>query len=102
MHASERQTRIRRVVLAAIMGATLGFATHARAQDDDSGDSRKITCADGQSVMVESKTCPPTGRRGAVVVQRACCTKFTEKNPASEGGKTRCKSFPHCPRNSPS
>src|SRR6516165_11533753 len=26
MHASERQTRIRRVVLAAIMGATLGFA----------------------------------------------------------------------------
>jgi len=97
MHTSERQTRMRRVMLAAIMGATLGFAAHTLARDDSvDGDSRKITCADGQATMVE-RTCPPTARRPAVVVQRACCTK-------SAGGvlKTRCKSFPHCPCNSPS
>ena len=99
MHPSKRETRIRHVALAIVMAAMLGFAAHARAQDDDSGDSRKITCADGQATMLESKTCPPTNSRPAVVVQRACCTKFTEKNPE---GKTRCKSFPHCPSNSPS
>jgi hypothetical protein len=97
MHASRRERRIRHVALAIVLGAVLGFAAHARAQDDDPSESRKITCADGQATMVESKTCPPTGRRGAVVVQRACCTK-----DARGVLKTRCKSFPHCPRNSPS
>jgi hypothetical protein len=97
MDATKRQTRIRRVVLAAIMGAMLGFATHALARDDSADESRKITCADGQATMVERKNCPPTGRRLAVVVQRACCTKTDSK-----GTKTRCNSFPQCPRNSPS
>ena len=96
MQAAGRQTRMRRVALAAVMAVTLGFAAHARAQDD-SGDSTKTTCADGQATMVESKTCPATANRPAVVVQRACCTKTSEK-----GTKTRCKSFPKCPRNSPS
>jgi hypothetical protein len=78
-----------------MMMASVVLASAALA--DDADESRKVTCADGQATMVESKTCPPTNRRPAVVVQRACCTKTSEK-----GTKTRCKSFPHCPRNSPS
>jgi len=89
------RSRISGVALACMMLASVVLASAARADDVD--ESRKITCADGQATMVESKTCPPTNRRPAVVVQRACCTKTSEK-----GTKTRCKSFPHCPRNSPS
>jgi hypothetical protein len=94
MQAARRQSWIRRVALMAVMAATLGCAARVLADD---GDSRKITCADGQATMVESKDCPATANRPAVVVQRACCTKTSQK-----GTKTRCKSFPHCPRNSPS
>ena len=100
MHASERQTRIRRVVLAAIMGATLGFAPRARAQPVNAG-SPKTTCPEGQATVVETKTCPAQPGRPEFTLARACCTKFTQKNPAPEG-KTRCKSFPSCPSNSPS
>jgi hypothetical protein len=89
------RSRISGVALACMMLASVVLASAALA--DDADESRKITCADGQATMVESKTCPPTNRRPAVVVQRACCTKTSEK-----GTKTRCKSFPHCPRNSPS
>jgi hypothetical protein len=89
------RSRVSSAVLACLMLGGLLVASAALADDGD--ESRKITCADGQGTMVESKTCPPTNRRPAVVVQRACCTKTSEK-----GSKTRCKSFPHCPRNSPS
>ena len=95
MKRSTIRSRISSVALACMMLASVVLASAARA--DDADESRKVTCADGQATMVESKTCPPTNRRPAVVVQRACCTKTSEK-----GTKTRCKSFPHCPRNSPS
>jgi len=96
MRRSTTRSRISCAMLAGMMSAgLLLLASATRADDGD--ESRKITCADGQATMVESKTCPPTDRRPAVVVQRACCTKTSEK-----GTKTRCKSFPHCPRNSPS
>ena len=65
--------------------------------DADADSSPKTMCPPTQTTMIESKTCPPTSGRPAVIVQRACCTKSSEK-----GVKTRCKSFPHCPRNSPS
>jgi hypothetical protein len=87
---------MRRVVLAAVFGATLGLAAHALAQDD-SGGSRKTTCPDGQGTTLESKTCPERPGRPAFVLQRACCTK-----DARGVLKTRCKAFPHCPSNSPS
>ena len=95
MTRSTMRSRILRLMLAALVSAGLALASAARAQSDEG--SRKITCADDQATMIESKNCPPTDRRPAVVVQRACCTKTSEK-----GTKTRCKSFPHCPRNSPS
>jgi hypothetical protein len=95
MRRSTIRSRISSVALACMMMASVVLASAALA--DDADESRKVTCADGQATMVESKTCPPTNRRPAVVVQRACCTKTSEK-----GTKTRCKSFPHCPRNSPS
>jgi len=98
MHASERQTRIRPVVLAAIMGATLAFAPHARAEPVNAGSS-KATCPEGQATVVETKTCPARPGRPEFTLARACCTKITQKNPE---GKTRCKSFPSCPSNSPS
>jgi len=94
MSRSMSRSRVRCLMLASLMAVGLAGASAARADD---GESRKITCADGQATMVESKNCPPTNSRPAVVVQRACCTKTSEK-----GTKTRCKSFPHCPRNSPS
>ena len=96
MNRSTIRSRILCLMLASLMSAGLALASAARADNGD--ESRKITCADDQDVTrIESKTCPPTDRRPAVVVQRACCTKTSEK-----GSKTRCKSFPHCPRNSPS
>ena len=95
MRRSTIRSRISCAMLAGMMSAGLLLASAALA--DSSDESPKTTCADGQATMVESKTCPATNSRPAVVVQRACCTKTSEK-----GTKTRCKSFPHCPRNSPS
>jgi hypothetical protein len=98
MHTSTTRSRVWRAALATVLSTGLGLATAALAQDDG---SPKTSCPDGQTAMIESKPCPATNTRPAVMVQRACCTRFTQKNPAPEG-KTRCKSFPHCPRNSPS
>ncbi len=95
MNGSTIRSRVLCLTLACLMSAGLVLASSARA--DSGGDPSKITCPDEQVTMVESKTCPPTNQRPAVVVQRACCTKTSQK-----GTKTRCKSFPHCPRNSPS
>ena len=96
MQRSTIRTRVGYAALATILSTGLGLATAALAQDDG---SPKTSCPDGQTAMIESKPCPATNMRPAVMVQRACCTKVTEKNPE---GKTRCKSFPHCPRQSPS
>ncbi len=54
------------------------------------------TCGRGETQVgpLETKTCPPTPRRGAVVVKRACC-----KNNA---GRVHCQSFHQCPRRSTS
>ena len=99
MHSTRPRTRVRRVALAAVMAATLGFAAHALAQDDDAvnAGSSKTTCPDGQATRLESKTCPERPGRPAFVLQRACCTK-----DARGVLKERCKAFPHCPSNSPS
>jgi hypothetical protein len=96
MYTSTRRSRVWCAALAAVLSTGLGLATAAPAQDME---SPKTSCPDGQMTTLESKNCPATNMRPAVTVQRACCTKLTEKNP---GGKTRCKSFPQCPRNSPS
>jgi hypothetical protein len=96
MYTSTRRSRVWYGALATVLSVGLGLTTAALADD---GGSPKTSCPDGQSTTIESKSCPATNMRPAVTVQRACCTKLTEKNPA---GKTRCKSFPHCPRNSPS
>ena len=94
MQPSMRRSRVRYAALATVIGVGLALATSALAQD-----SPKTSCPGGQMVTLESKNCPATNMRPAVTVQHARCTKLTEKNP---GGKTRCKSFPQCPRNSPS
>jgi hypothetical protein len=87
MMGTTKQGWLRHTAVAAVMGASLLWAGAAGAQE-----SPKETCPPGQATEVESKTCPD-----GQVVERACCTKTTEK-----GTKTRCKSFPHCPRPSPS
>src|SRR5262249_56549338 len=94
MYTSTRRSRVWCAALATVLSTGLGLATAALGQD-----SPKTSCPDGQMATIESKPCPATNMRPAVMGQRACCTKLTEKNP---GGETRCKSFPHCPRNSPS
>lgn len=71
---------VRSAVGAAVVAAS--FALPGAAFAD------KTTCPSGQATQVEPKTCP-----NGAVVQRACCTKTTEK-----GTKTRCKSFPKCPK----
>jgi hypothetical protein len=98
MKRSTIRSRVPCAALGLLLATGLVLASAALA-DDSEGGSSKITCPDGQGTMLESKTCPATDRRPAVVVQRACCTKITQKNPE---GKTRCKSFPSCPSNWPS
>ena len=78
-----KQGWLRHTAVAAVLGASLLWVGVAGAQN-------KATCPATQATQVESKTCP-----NGVVVQRACCTKTSEK-----GTKTRCKSFPHCPSKS--
>ena len=96
MQPSMRRSRVRYAALATVIWAGLALAANALAEEES---SPKTSCPGGQMTTLESKNCPATNLRPAVTVQRACCTKLTEKNP---GGKTRCKSFPQCPRNSPS
>jgi len=96
MNRSTIHSAVRHAAVVAVLVAALAFATGARA-DDGEGTTPRTSCGPNQTTMLEQKTCPPTNRRPAVVVQRACCTRMGEK-----GTKTRCKSFPHCPRNSPS
>lgn len=45
-------------------------------------------------VRIDEKVCPPTPHRPAILLKRACCV-----NPA---GKVHCRSFPQCPKRSPS
>ena len=86
MRTTTKQGWLRHTAVAAVMGASLLWAGAAAAE------SNKDMCPPTQATQVESKTCP-----NGAVVQRACCTKTGEK-----GTKTRCKSYPHCPRKSPS
>jgi hypothetical protein len=51
-------------------------------------------CPAGKTTELEQKTCPPNAKRPTLIVKRACCTNFQ--------GRRQCKSFPHCPRESPS
>lgn len=90
MMGTTKQGWLRHTAVTAVMGASLLWAGAAGAQPV------KVTCPPGQDTEVETKTCPSNGPE-PVIVQRACCTKTTEK-----GTKTRCKSYPHCPRPSPS
>jgi hypothetical protein len=47
-------------------------------------------CGDRQTIArIDSKICPAKAARPALVTKRACCL--------GPDGKTRCKSFPHCP-----
>lgn len=87
MTTSSKQSWLRRTAAAAVMGVSLVCAGGAGAQTPV-----KETCPGTQATQVESKVCP-----NGAVTKRACCTKTTEK-----GTKTRCKSFPKCPRQSPS
>jgi hypothetical protein len=89
MTATTKQGWLRHTAVAAVMGASLLWAGAAGAQ------SPKATCPPRQETNVESKTCP-----NGAVVERACCTKTNP--PFEKGPKTHCKSFPHCPRKSPS
>jgi len=101
MQPSTKRSRVWCSALAAVMSAGLALTPVALADDEV---SPKESCPDGQIAVIQTKECPETNQRSAVLVKRACCTKFTEKNPQTPtgGGKTRCKSFPKCPRNSPS
>jgi hypothetical protein len=88
MTRTTKQGWLRHTAVAGVMGACLLWAGPAGAQ------SVKETCPGMQATQVESKTCP-----NGAVVKRACCTK---PNPRGMGPRTHCKSFPHCPRKSPS
>jgi len=79
-----------RVVIAAAALALLAAAPSVRAdppEDDECPGKQTL-------VTIEKKTCPPTPRRPAIVVERKCCLK--------NNGKIHCNHFPHCPSHSPS
>lgn len=75
-----------RLMTGLVLGAVLALAGPADAKPKE---NNKTTCGENQSTRLESKDCP-----GGQVVQRACCTKTS--------GKERCKSFPKCPKPTPS
>jgi hypothetical protein len=89
MVSGTMQGWLRQAAVASVLGVGLLWAGAAAAQ------SVKETCPPRQETAVESKTCP-----NGAVVKRACCTKTNP--PFERGPKTHCKSFPHCPRKSPS
>jgi hypothetical protein len=63
-------------------------------------DTASERCPGGATpASVESKTCPPTSKRPALTVKRACCTL---KGDRKSGTSVHCNHFPHCPNNSPS
>ncbi len=80
---------------AMVMVVMAGFAMPAEAGKWARREARLSSCNDHQSlVRIDTKTCPATKRRPALVLRRACC-----QNPR---GKVMCKPFHPCPPNSPS
>jgi hypothetical protein len=81
----------RLVLIAATAMLLIGIGTARTAVAEDSVER----CPSGETLVnLEPKTCPPNNKRPAIVVRRACCQK--------KNGTVHCKSFPHCPRTSPS
>lgn len=75
---------------------TFAFATALAAPRPALAQDKPVERCSPRQVLarLETKVCPATALRPAVVLKRACCTR--------PNGKTRCKSFKQCPRRSPS
>ena len=57
--------------------------------------AKKESCPKNKTLVdVDTKICPATPRREAIVVKRACCE--------NRKGKVKCKPFTKCPKRSPS
>jgi hypothetical protein len=57
--------------------------------------ARKASCPPSKTLVdTDTKTCPATPLRPAIVLTRACCE--------NRKGKVMCKHFSRCPKRSPS
>src|SRR5262249_47509707 len=76
--------------LLVVVAAGVALALPARAGKGLCPGLSHERCGDRQIIArVDKKVCPATPSRPELVIKRACCL--------SPNGKTRCKSFPHCP-----
>ena len=88
--ARRRKWRLAPTVWLTLLAIGLGVAPAASA-----GAGAPPTCGRGQTIAhLDTKTCPPTPHAPAVVVKRACCR--------NKSGAVHCRSFPQCPKRSPS
>lgn len=80
---------------AMVMVVVAGFVMPAEAGQWSRRQARLASCGENRSlVRIDTKTCPATKHRPALVLRRACC-----QNPH---GKVMCKPFLPCPPRSPS
>ena len=91
-----RKTRGRLVVGAVTMLLAAGLALPPLAAAGwAQRQAKKESCPKNKTLVdVDTKICPATPRREAIVVKRACCE--------NRKGKVKCKPFTKCPKRSPS
>jgi len=91
-----RKTRGRLVVGAVAMLLAAGLALPPLAAAGwAQRQAKKESCPKNKTLVdVDTKICPATPRREAIVVKRACCE--------NRKGKVKCKPFTKCPKRSPS
>jgi hypothetical protein len=81
--------------VALLLAAALASPPLAAAGKFAEREARKSSCPPGNTLVDrDTKVCPPTPRRHAIVLSRACCE--------NRGGRVKCKKFGHCPKRSPS
>ena len=91
-----RKTRGRLVVGAVTMLLAAGLASPPLAAAGwAQRQAKKASCPKNKTLIdTDTKICPATPRREAIVVKRACCE--------NRKGKVKCKPFTKCPKRSPS
>lgn len=91
-----RKTRGRLVAGAVTLLLAAGLASPPQAAADWAmRQAKKQSCPRSKTLVdLDTRVCPATPRRHAIVLKRACCENRI--------GKVRCKPFDKCPKRSPS
>ena len=83
------------VALVALIGLALAVPAHPAAASLRRREAQATRCPTSKSlVRIDTKICPATRRRAAILLRRGCCR--------AANGKVKCKAFGSCPNRSPS